>query len=245
MSHELRTPLNAILGFSEMLARDRQTSAAQREHIAIINRSGEHLLGMINNVLDLSKIEAGQVQAEETAFDLPAMLRDLGNMMKLRAEGAGLHFKLALEAGLPQYVRADAGKLRQILIDLLGNAVNFTHQGGISLRARSDEVLHKPLQSQAVFDAMAQLLGVRYTYGEVAEAVSTAPKAPLSAQMLQGLPEALRASLSDAARQLDIEASEDLIGQLRDTDSAAADGLQALVHAYRFDRILELLDSER
>lgn len=137
MSHELRTPLNAILGFSEMLGQDHQATADQQEKLAIINRSGAHLLSMINDVLDLSKIEAGRVELEPLAFDLPLMLQDVGRMFELRAEGARLRFELELDSVLARYVRTDIGKLRQILINLLDNAVKFTHEGGFSLRART------------------------------------------------------------------------------------------------------------
>jgi signal transduction histidine kinase/DNA-binding response OmpR family regulator len=138
MSHELRTPLNAILGFSGMLAREQKATADQQEKLTVINRSGEHLLAMINDVLELSKIEAGRVELEVEVFDLPRMLEDIGRIFELRAQNAGLSFELSLDVELPRYVRADAGKLRQTLINLLSNAVMFTDQGGgISLRARS------------------------------------------------------------------------------------------------------------
>ena len=137
MSHELRTPLNAILGFSQMLAREPDASADQRERLAIIERSGEHLLEMINDVLDLSKIEAGLQDLAPATFDLPRMLEDVGRMFELPAQDAGLRFERSVDAEVPRYVRADAGKLREILMNLLGNAVKFTEQGGITLRARS------------------------------------------------------------------------------------------------------------
>ena len=144
MSHELRTPLNAILGFSGMMARDQQATVGQKETLAIINRSGEHLLSMINDVLDLSKIEAGREELEPEAFDLSEMLEDVGNMFKLRATETGLHFELTLDSELPRYIKADLGKLRQILINLLGNAVKFTREGGFSLRVRCLPVADKP-----------------------------------------------------------------------------------------------------
>ncbi len=137
MSHELRTPLNAILGFSEMMGRAPGNTEAQNEMLAIINRNGDHLLTMINDVLDLSKIDAGRVDLEPVSFDLVRMLRDLGSMFKGRAESAGLNFDLELHPSLARFVTSDVGKLRQILINLLGNAVKFTHEGGIRLRART------------------------------------------------------------------------------------------------------------
>jgi signal transduction histidine kinase/DNA-binding response OmpR family regulator len=140
MSHELRTPLNAILGFTGILARDRRASTDQKEKLAIVNRSGKHLLTMINDVLDLSKIEAGRLELEPEAFDLLLMLQDIGLMFEVRAESAQLSFKLELGPELVRYIKADVGKLRQILINLLGNAVKFTHEGGFCLRARTTPV---------------------------------------------------------------------------------------------------------
>lgn len=144
MSHELRTPLNAILGFSEMLGYDPDATASQQEKLAIINRSGGHLLSMINDVLDLSKIEAGRVELEPEAFDLPLMLEDIGHMFQQRTETAGLHFNLDLDPLMPRYIKTDVGKLRQILINLLGNAVKFTHQGTVSLCARAQSTADDP-----------------------------------------------------------------------------------------------------
>ncbi len=137
MSHELRTPLVAILGFSELLGYDPDSTTAQREKLAVIRRGGKHLLDMINDVLDLSKIDAGRVELEPADFDLPRMLQDIGLMFEGRAESAGLRFELELDPALAQYVKTDAGKLRQVLINLLGNAVKFTGEGGVSLRART------------------------------------------------------------------------------------------------------------
>ena len=144
MSHELRTPLNAILGFSEMLGRDPKASTDQKDKVTIINRSGEHLLTMINDVLDLSKIEAGHVELEPEPFDLPQLLEDIGRMFDIRAQNAELSFNMELDPELAHYILADAGKLRQILINLLGNAVKFTREGGLSLRARTRPAVDDP-----------------------------------------------------------------------------------------------------
>jgi signal transduction histidine kinase/CheY-like chemotaxis protein/streptogramin lyase len=137
MSHELRTPLHAILGFSGLLANDSGLNEAQQERLGIINRSGEHLLGMVDDILSLSKIEAGRIELKQHPFDVTQMLQDVGQMMKSRAEGKGLRFTLELDTALPPYVQGDAGKLRQVLINLLGNAVKFTETGDVWLRARS------------------------------------------------------------------------------------------------------------
>jgi len=137
MSHELRTPLNAILGFSEMLAKDPQTTADQQKKLAIINRSGEHLLAMINDILDLSKIEAGKTELNSEPFELSGLLEEVGEMIRSRAGAKDLLFSLEVAPETEQFVRGDADKLRQILINLLGNAVKFTRRGSVALRART------------------------------------------------------------------------------------------------------------
>ena len=134
MSHELRTPLNAILGFSELMTRDQGITADQRENLEIIGRSGEHLMALINDVLELSRIEAGRVELQEESFDLHRMLTGLEEMFRLRAEGKGLSLLFERAEDVPQYVRMDQGKLRQTLINVLGNAVKFAHEGGVALR---------------------------------------------------------------------------------------------------------------
>ncbi len=137
MSHELRTPLNAILGFSDLMSRDENSSASQKETLSIINRSGAHLLSMINDVLDISKIEAGRLEVDLQAIDLIALLQDIGNIAGVNASNRQLSFSLEMAPNLPQHVKTDSGKLRQVLINLLGNATKFTRQGGIMLRANS------------------------------------------------------------------------------------------------------------
>ncbi len=134
MSHELRTPLNAILGFSTMMRRDPQVPVTQIENLDIINRSGEHLLALINDVLEVAKIEAGRVQLEMAPFDLGGMIRDVTDMMRLRAEQKGLFLKLDQASEFPRYIRGDETRLRQILVNLLGNAVKFTRSGGVIVR---------------------------------------------------------------------------------------------------------------
>jgi signal transduction histidine kinase/DNA-binding NarL/FixJ family response regulator len=140
MSHELRTPLNAVLGFSELMARDQHASSDQKENLGVINRSGQHLLSLINNVLDMSKVEAGRTELEPEYADLCHLLQDIGDMFRLRAETKDLAFTLELTPSLPQYVLLDMGKLRQVFINLLGNAVTFTEAGGVALRADADEL---------------------------------------------------------------------------------------------------------
>ena len=135
MNHELRTPLNAILGFTQLLLRARGLSQEQFEQLNIINRSGEHLLDLINDVLEMSKIESGRLELNENSFDLYEMLENIEQMLRLKVESKGLQFLVDLAPDLPQYVKTDSKKLRQVLVNLLGNAIKFTQQGGIILRA--------------------------------------------------------------------------------------------------------------
>ncbi|OQY56992.1 MAG: hypothetical protein B6245_17645 [Desulfobacteraceae bacterium 4572_88] len=134
MSHELRTPLNAILGFSQLMTRSDHLSPEDLENISIISRSGEHLLTLINDVLDMSKIEAGRITLNEQSFDLYRLLDDLENMWRMRAEDKNLQLIFKRSPDVPRYIRADDVKLRQVLINLISNAIKFTKQGGISLQ---------------------------------------------------------------------------------------------------------------
>ncbi|MBF2048635.1 MAG: AAA family ATPase [Elainella sp. C42_A2020_010] len=135
MSHELRTPLNAILGFAQLMVRDTSLSPTQRENLEIINLSGAHLLNLINDVLEFSKIEAGRVTLSEAPFDLLNLLTSLEDMFRLKTESKGLRLSFERAATLPRYIKADEGKLRQVLINLLSNAIKFTQVGGVTLRA--------------------------------------------------------------------------------------------------------------
>jgi PAS domain S-box-containing protein len=135
MSHEIRTPMNAILGFSQLLLADPQLSSGQREQVATITRSGKHLLGLINNILEMARIESGRAALNPATFDLHQLLADLELMFRLRAQGGKLGFKVVRLGDLPRWIRADETRLRQVLINLLGNAVKFTPAGGsITLR---------------------------------------------------------------------------------------------------------------
>ncbi len=134
MSHELRTPLNAILGFSTLLREGEATPDEQRKDLDIINRSGEHLLGLINGALDVAKIEAGRTVVENAVCDVQSLVRDVMEMMQMRAMAKNLQLLFEQSPGFPRLVRTDASKLRQILINLIGNAVKYTEQGVIMLR---------------------------------------------------------------------------------------------------------------
>ena len=139
MSHELRTPLNAILGFSQLMNRSSNHNPSQQENLGIIMRSGEHLLTLINQVLDLSKIEAGRITLNEQNFDLYRLLDDLQDMFRLRADDKHLQLLFERLPDVPQYVRTDEVKLRQVLINLLNNALKFTQEGGVSVRVVSGQ----------------------------------------------------------------------------------------------------------
>lgn len=136
MSHELRTPLNAILGFAQVMQRDPSVTPSQAKQLAIINRSGEHLLALINEVLDLSKIEAGKAELNLHDFDLHCLLKTTQEILELKAENQGLQLLLEIDPDTPQYIRTDQSKLRQILINLLNNALKFTTQGSVSFRVQ-------------------------------------------------------------------------------------------------------------
>ncbi len=138
MSHELRTPLNAILGFSELMTRDSNLSAEQLSNLETIGRSGEHLLALINDVLELSKIEAGRVVLHPETFDLHRLLFVIEEMFSLRAQEKGLTLVVERTSDVPRFIIADQGKLRQSLINILGNAVKFTTQGRIALRVKCE-----------------------------------------------------------------------------------------------------------
>lgn len=150
MSHELRTPLSAILGYTQLLTSDPNTTASQQSQLDIINRNSEYLLQLINDVLSISKIEAGRITLEEQNFDLYALLEALKETFQLRAEAKGLGFKCERTLCVPQYVYGDEIKLRQIIINLLDNAIKFTHQGQVSLIVNSitpnEEAIDNPDQ---------------------------------------------------------------------------------------------------
>ncbi|HBB66537.1 MAG: hypothetical protein A2X28_08010 [Elusimicrobia bacterium GWA2_56_46] len=133
MSHEIRTPMNAILGFSQLMRRDPAATARQKQQIEIINRSGEHLLALINDILEMAKAEAGRTTLNPSAFDLHTLIKDVEMMMQPRAEAKGL--KMAVEKGmdLPRFISADESKLRQILLNLVSNALKFTAKGSVTL----------------------------------------------------------------------------------------------------------------
>jgi signal transduction histidine kinase/DNA-binding NarL/FixJ family response regulator/purine-cytosine permease-like protein len=133
MSHELRTPLNAVLGYAQLLERDETIPAARQGGIRVIRRSAEHLSGLIDGILDISRIEAGRLQLQRTEVRLADFLEPLVDMFRMQAEAKGLAFHFSGARNLPEVVRTDEKRLRQILINLLSNAIKFTDQGEVSL----------------------------------------------------------------------------------------------------------------
>ena len=134
MSHELRTPLNAILGFSQLMSRDPNLTLEQRQTLDTINRSGAHLLSLINDVLEMSKIEAGRTSLNNKNFDLYSLLNSLNEMFSLKADSKDIKLVFETEMNVQQFINTDEGKLRQVLINILGNAIKFTEQGSVVLR---------------------------------------------------------------------------------------------------------------
>jgi signal transduction histidine kinase/CheY-like chemotaxis protein len=166
MSHELRTPLNAILGFTQIMRRDQSATRSQLENLAIVNRSGEHLLALINDVLDMSKIEAGLIDLNPQSFDLYRLLDTTEEMLEFKAEAKGLQLLFERHPDTPQYIRTDERKLRQVLINLLNNALKFTTEGRVTLKVKSHKRCSAVLWRQRV--------------AEVSSVVATAVVSPMS-----------------------------------------------------------------
>jgi len=142
MSHEIRTPLNAILGFTQILGNEPTLAEPHRQSLEVIAKSAEHLMSLINDILDMSKLDAGRTTVVPSSFNLHGLLTDLTSMFRLRAENKGLSFAIRVALGVPSALFADEKKLRQILINLIGNAIKFTSRGGVrcgvALRREAD-----------------------------------------------------------------------------------------------------------
>lgn len=154
MSHELRTPLNAILGFTQLMQRDSSLPVEHQRSVEIVNQSGEHLLGLINDVLEMSKIEAGQVTLNETECDIYRLLRNLEDMLQLKAQSKGLRLIFDCDPTVPHWIRTDENKLRQVLINLLSNAIKFTERGSVSLRVTAKPSENELLKTTNEFNAV-------------------------------------------------------------------------------------------
>ncbi|MBW4545593.1 MAG: response regulator [Symplocastrum torsivum CPER-KK1] len=179
MSHELRTPLNAILGFTQLMNRNSQLTAEQREFLEIINGSGEHLLELIDDILDLSKIEAGLIDLNQKSFDLYRLLDNIEDLFQIQTEQKNLDFIVIVSPNVPQYIRTDEQKLRSCLLNLLSNAIKFTNYGGVTLTVgkskKSESSLQfsvsdtglgiAPEEIETLFDAFVQTSAGRATAG--------------------------------------------------------------------------------
>ena len=139
MSHEIRTPLNAVIGFSQLMNRDKDLSETQKEYNSSIIRAGEHLLVLINDILELSKVEAGHSVLNPVNVDLSVLFKDLQLIFKEKAKSKQIRFVFETDANLPRFVQVDEGKLRQIFINLIGNAIKFTDKGSITVHTRMDK----------------------------------------------------------------------------------------------------------
>ena len=139
MSHELRTPMNVILGYAQLMSRDPLITSQHKEDLATLNSSGEHLMSLINGILEISKIEAEKVKLEEETFDLYQLLNDLYLMFQAQIESQNLQFESTIHPDVERYLIADERKLRQILINLISNAVKFTNNGNVAMRTMMDK----------------------------------------------------------------------------------------------------------
>ncbi|NJD05627.1 MAG: hypothetical protein FIA97_03920 [Methylococcaceae bacterium] len=145
MSHELRTPLNAIMGFTQLISYDPAIGEENRQQLQVVYQSAEHLLALIDSVLELARAEAGRTQFVIEAFDLNDLLESVSDIVRLRAETKGLEFSISLEAAVPTLVTGDALHLRQVLVNLAGNALKYTERGSVRL-------LVMPLADRALFE---------------------------------------------------------------------------------------------
>src|SRR6185503_10695686 len=133
MSHEIRTPMTAIIGYSDMMLEPNQSLSDRQDCLQVIRRNGRHLLELINDILDISKIEAGKMTVERIRTDLPQLMTDVASLMRPRALDKGLDFNVKFQGAVPQQITTDALRTKQILVNLLGNAIKFTHMGSIEL----------------------------------------------------------------------------------------------------------------
>jgi len=159
MSHELRTPLNAILGFTNLLLKDPAASAEQLSRLRIVVRSGGNLLNLINNVLDISKIEAGHMIREDANINLQRLLHEIQSLMSVGVAEKGLSFEVDLAPDLPEAITVDPGKLRQVLINLIANATKYTETGGVSLRVGLGRP-EPPLSARLRFEVQDTGIGI-------------------------------------------------------------------------------------
>ena len=163
ISHELRTPLNSILGYAQLMGDDASIPPHRKQAVNVIKRGGEHLLSLIEGTLDMAHIESGKLTLQSQPMQFASGIQEMADMFELQAEGKGLYFKFEVHGALPQWVKADEKRVRQIVFNLLGNAIKFTRQGGVTLRLRyAREMAHlevhdtgpgmSPQELQSIFE---------------------------------------------------------------------------------------------
>jgi signal transduction histidine kinase/DNA-binding NarL/FixJ family response regulator len=160
MSHELRTPLNAIMGFSELLSFESIFNETHRDYLNIINRSGEHLLDLINDVLEMSRIEVGMEDISPSVFPLKTVLNDITSLLILRSQSKGLVLTIDIDSNLPSTLVTDERKFRQILLNLVGNAVKFTDEGSVKIHAFSQTVMEEEISTRLVISVQDTGCGI-------------------------------------------------------------------------------------
>ena len=154
MSHEIRTPMNAILGFTEVLRRGwGKDASSNQQHLATIQSSGKHLLELINDILDLSKIESGRLEVESAQVAPHKVLHDVAQIMQVKAHEKGIGLEFSIDTAIPEFINADAARLRQIVTNLVGNAIKFTDQGGVAIRCDFQEGVDGPVFHVAIADS--------------------------------------------------------------------------------------------
>jgi signal transduction histidine kinase len=244
MSHEIRTPMNAIRGFAQLLLRDGQVGPEQQKQVSNIRRSGEHLLEIINEILEMARIESGRLKPNPVRFDLARMLSDLKEMFRMRAQGQRITFEVECASELPRECQAAETKLRQVLINLLGNAFKFTPEGGrIALRVR----LTRKEASYAWL--VAEVAGVNFVTevaGATPRGARAEPEADLpSVEALGRLPEPLLCALTSAAIAADRRELLALVVEVSQRDAGLGQRLRGLVEHYGNETLLRLLERAR
>ncbi|MCC5897019.1 MAG: PAS domain-containing protein [Phormidium sp. BM_Day4_Bin.17] len=167
MSHELRTPLNAILGFTDMMSHDPEIPREQQEYLKIIHQSGEHLLQIINDILEISKIEAGKVDLNPAPFNLAQLLQSLEYLFRKKIDQKGINFTIISDPGLPKFIKTDELKLRQTLINLINNAIKFTPKGEVIVQIRP-----KDLQGQTSPDSSSGSFSIEFTIADTGPGIA-------------------------------------------------------------------------
>ncbi len=226
MSHELCTPLSAILGFSKVLGRSTNLDPDEQKNLKIIHYSGEHLLNLINDVLDMSKIEAGRTVLSEKNFDLYRLQDEVEDIFCLKTEEKGLQLIFECNAGVPQYIRTDEGKLRQVLMNLLGNALKFTQEGGISVQVRRLSVENRE----------ANKIDLQFKIEDSGEGITPDELDTLFDAFVQT--STGRKSQDGTGLGLPISRKTE---KIRFHDAQSADALPLLVDDYEYDKILKLI----